>query len=64
MPEIFEMAGRRGERMIGTSHDHDEVEYMATSTRATTENPRLSYTPRLRTEATDVLLDIKPGKAF
>lgn len=58
MPNIFEAAGRRGQRMPGDLHDHDEYDYMATRERARTEDPRLRYVPTLETQSTDALLEI------
>ncbi len=60
MPNIFEMAGRRGERATGDMRDHDELDYMATEGRARTDDPRQKYVPRLRIQSTDALLDIAP----
>ncbi len=62
MPNIFEVSGRRGERAVGESRDHEELDYMATRARARTEDPRQKYVPRLQTQSTDALLDIAPGR--
>jgi hypothetical protein len=58
MPNIFEEAGRRGQRMPGDVYDHDEYDYRATRERARTEDPRQRYVPTLDMETPDALLEV------